>query len=145
VIAFTVFGLPMPQGSKTAYPFQRADGSLGATVAEGSTASRPAFKAWRGDVAACARLWIEANGKPAPLDGPLELLARFYLPRPKSVKRAFPDGKPDLSKLIRAIEDSCSKILYVDDARIVTIITKKRWALTSPPRVEIEIRRETEQ
>ena len=99
---------------------------------------------WRGDVAACARLWIEANGKPAPLDGPLKLTATFYLPRPKSVKRAFPDAKPDLSKLCRAIEDACSKILYVDDARIVTENLKKRFAVDSAPRVEIAIERETE-
>lgn len=45
--------------------------------------------------------------------------------------------KPDLSKLIRAAEDALTGIVYVDDARITRLVVEKRFAVDSPPRVEI--------
>jgi crossover junction endodeoxyribonuclease RusA len=63
-----------------------------------------------------------------PLDEPLELSVIFYLPRPKTATRNFPAVMPDLDKLIRAVGDSLSGLVYVDDSRIVSINAHKRYA-----------------
>jgi Holliday junction resolvase RusA-like endonuclease len=65
----------------------------------------------------------------------------FYLPKPKSAPRGleWPAKKPDLSKLIRGVEDALTAIVYVDDSRIVVSHIEKRFAIDSPPRVEIEV------
>ena len=134
-----VDGLPIPQGSKSAFPFRRGDGSLGVAVTEGKRA--PSLKEWRGAVAASARVWIALNGHPAPLDGPCVMTMIFYLPRPKSAPKRvlYPAVKPDADKLSRAICDALSRLAYTDDARIVDLRVSKRFAVDSPPGVEIEI------
>jgi crossover junction endodeoxyribonuclease RusA len=63
-----------------------------------------------------------------PIDEPLELSVIFYLPRPKTATRDFPAVMPDLDKLIRAVGDSLSGLVYVDDSRIVSISAQKRYA-----------------
>lgn len=132
----TVIGLPVPQGSKSAHPFRRKDGSLGVAVHEGGKAAK--LKDWRASIASAAQLWIEQNGMPTPLNGPLALEVIFELPRPKSAPKRvlYPSTKPDLSKLIRAVEDALTGIAYVDDARIVKLLVGKVFA-SGPPCVKI--------
>jgi Holliday junction resolvase RusA-like endonuclease len=70
-------------------------------------------------------------------DGALVLRVVFYRQRPKghfrkdgSVKPsapAFPDTKPDCSKLMRAAEDALSGVVYVDDARLADSWPSKRF------------------
>jgi crossover junction endodeoxyribonuclease RusA len=134
-----VLGLPVPQGSKSAHPFRRKDGSLGVAVHEGGKAAR--LKDWRRAIADAARAWMAENGLESPADGPLALVATFYLPRPSSAPKrlVYPAKKPDCSKLIRAVEDAMTGIVYTDDARIVDLRVYKRFAVDSPPRVEIHL------
>jgi len=135
-VKLVVVGLPVTQGNKTAYPFHKKDGKLGVAVREGKSGQR--HSSWREAVAAEARKLAQNE----PLDEPLVVEMTFYLPRPKSAKKnvRFPNKKPDSLKLARAVEDALTKILYADDARIVTHLIKKRFAVDSPPRVEIEVR-----
>lgn len=116
-VTFTVYGTPAPAGSKT----------TGRTKA-GQTFVRDSSKRsypWKRDVAQAAG--IAMRGAPL-LEGPLELVVRFYVPRPKSHfgKRgllpsapARPTVKPDATKLLRAVEDAMVAIVYRDDAQIV--------------------------
>ena len=53
------------------------------------------------------------------LDGPMILSCKIYITRPKSVKREFPEVKPDLSNYIKGVEDAMNKLVYTDDSRIV--------------------------
>jgi Holliday junction resolvase RusA-like endonuclease len=46
--------------------------------------------------------------------------------------------KPDLSKLVRATEDSFTGLLYADDAQIVETIARKHYG--TPERVEVYVR-----
>ena len=48
-----------------------------------------------------------------------------------------PDTKPDLTKLVRAAEDSLRGVLWRDDAQVVRQVTEKRWG--EPARVEIAV------
>jgi Holliday junction resolvase RusA-like endonuclease len=87
------------------------------------------------------------NGRP-PLEGPLELRMTAFFPIPaswsgkKSVKALAgliaPTGKPDFDNLAKMACDGMNKIVFKDDAQIVSAHC---WKLFSDrPRVVIEIR-----
>jgi crossover junction endodeoxyribonuclease RusA len=83
-------------------------------------------KRWRNAVSFAALDLVGPDFQ--PLDEPLELSVIFYLPRPKSVTRDFPAVMPDVDKLLRAVFDSLSGIIYVDDSRIIQATAQKRYA-----------------
>lgn len=109
-----VYGHPAPQGSKKFVGVAKSTGR--GILVESSKRVKP----WRQDVKAAA---IEARNGAAPLDGPLIARMVFTVAKPKSApkrKRAYPDRKPDLSKLLRSTEDALVTAgVIADDARIV--------------------------
>lgn len=158
-VALTVYGQPLPQGNKTAYPFVKTgpDGNplfrfdartnrrvpvLGVRLVEGrDKKQQQAFEQYREAITTVAR----ALYRGAPLDGPLEAQYKFFLRRPKKPSWEEPAGPPDLEKLIRAVNDALKGVLLSDDSRIVRYDkdTGKYW--TDPreergPRVEITLR-----
>lgn len=134
-LVFVVYGIAAPAGSKT----------VGRTKT-GSTFLRDSSKRsypWRRDVAQAAGLAM--RGSPL-LDGPLALELRFYLPRPKGhfgakglrpSAPAWPTVKPDVTKLLRAVEDGMTGIVYRDDAQIVVQRVSKCYG--EPARCEVAI------
>ncbi len=126
-VRLTVFGVAAPQGSK------RHVG--GGRMVESSKKLKP----WRESVSAAAQVWCLRHRGFVPFDEPLELRARFALPRPASTPKKVtrPAKKPDLDKLARAILDALSGIIYTDDARIVRIVAEKCFADDAGPHVEI--------
>jgi len=94
-------------------------------------------KEWRATVRAAAerqRITRELYA------GPLMLHVQFWLQRPKSHYRTgkfsemlklgapkWPTKKPDATKLLRAIEDALTGVLWVDDAQIVTQVVQKTY------------------
>lgn len=131
-----VDGVPVPQGSKSAYPNPRTGRIM---MVEGKGAATKRHKQWRSDVRAVAVRWVEHHPGFVMLDEPVRLRAVFYLPRPKSYPawRWIPSARPDLSKLARSIEDSLSDVIYRDDARISDLSVAKRYALDRGPGVSI--------
>lgn len=126
MIAFTVFGKPAPQGSKTA---RMRRGMRYPVVLE----DNPRTKPWRALVSLVA-----SQHRPETLiTGPVKLTARFYFARPKSVRRADHTVPPDCSKLVRAAEDSLKGIVWRDDCLVVQIDARKLYG--DPPRAEIEV------
>jgi Holliday junction resolvase RusA-like endonuclease len=109
-----VFGEPASQGSHSV---------IHGRIVQVNSAKH---KRWRNAVAFAAMDIITEGFQ--PLDEPLELSVIFYLPRPKTATRDFPAVMPDLDKLIRAVGDSLSGLVYVDDSRIVSINAQKRYA-----------------
>ena len=107
-------GLPIPQGSKTAF------------VRNGRAVlvdSDKRLKAWR-------KLMTEkleaANAGCEQLNGALSLQVIFFMPRPKTVKRDFPITAPDLDKLIRAVNDSATDAgIIKDDSQVIEIVAYK--------------------
>ncbi len=109
MIEFEVFGRPAPQGSKTIMRGRLVESSK-------------YLPAWRKAIAEAATKAQAESGFFS--NQPLEMSVIFYLPRPKSIKssaRELPVVPPDLDKLARAIGDSCTGVLYNDDAQIVSL------------------------
>jgi len=112
MIEFEVFGRPAPQGSKTIMRGRLVESSK-------------YLPKWRSAIAEAA---TEAQAESDWFsDQPLEMSVIFTLEKPKSVKREQPTVPPDLDKLARAIGDSCTGILYNDDAQIVRLTLVKQY------------------
>lgn len=118
MISFFVPGVPAPQGSKSYVGNGR--------MIESSKKVKP----WRDRVTAAAKTQVLDE----PLDGHLRLIVNFYMPAPdKSKFGSRPAGTPDLDKLVRAVGDALTQSkLIKDDARIVSLIAHKHWALDTP-------------
>lgn len=120
-VYFFVPGKAAPGGSKTAFGFKRANGSIGARIIDAGKNN----KQWRAVVS------LEAKGAMTapPLTGPVVARAVFVVARPKShlnskgqVKPSappFPTTKPDATKLWRAVEDAMTGIVWIDDAQVI--------------------------
>jgi Holliday junction resolvase RusA-like endonuclease len=85
-----------------------------------------------------------------PLTGALTLLVRFYMPRPKKHFRTgkfagilrddapiLHSGRPDISNLVKFVEDALNGIFWKDDSQIVILHASKYYSKT--PRTEIRI------
>lgn len=152
VITFTVRGTPAPQGSKRAFR-NRHSGRI--ALVESSRRVAP----WRSDVRDAAVATIAAHPEHGrhsaiPFHGPVAVDLAFRLPRPKghygSGRNArvlrpsaplAPAGKPDLDKLVRAVFDALSGLVWADDAQVVALYTEKLYADEGfPAGVEVRVR-----
>jgi len=139
MLTFTVYGVPIPQGSTRAFI---PKGWTRPIV----TADNAKTKPWRQAIVDSAREQMRGCG---PLLGPVELTVRFYLPRPKSApKRVLVPAKlPDLDKLVRAVCDALTAAgVWRDDAQVVQVLASKAFAggVADPdpngvPRATIEV------
>jgi len=125
-VSFTVFGKCEPQGSSRQFR-----GRI--------TSANPKLKPWRQMVA--DTMWVENHCLPFQGTGKesYRVGLHFALERPISVpkSRTAPTVKPDLDKLVRAILDSGTGILWKDDAQVIEIVARKVYG--SPARVIVEI------
>lgn len=151
MISFTVRGIPAPQGSKRAFR-NKYSGRI--QQVESSKRVAP----WRSDVrdAAIDAMTEDRDGMgwPGnPLAGPIAVKLTFSLPRPrghygtgrnaavlKPSAPTWPTSKPDLDKLVRAVLDACSALVWRDDAQVVGVQTEKLYASDHrPPGVEVQV------
>lgn len=119
ILDVRIFGLPVAQARARARTFQYA-GHTRVSMYDPATS-----RDWKRTVLA----QILPHKPPAPVDGPLVLTVVFYLPRPKSAPKRvqYPDRKPDLSNLVKAIEDALNGVVFTDDARLVDVGMSKRY------------------
>ncbi len=129
-------GIPQPAGSKKAFR-HAATGKV--IVMDDAKRSRP----WKDRVTSLA---MEArNGDigcfhGGLLTGPLELTLNLIMPRPrghygtgknsdrlKPLAPPYPVGKPDSTKLCRAVEDALESVIYKNDSQIVDQHIYKRY------------------
>ena len=124
-----VYGLPAPQGSKTAY-VRNGRASL--------VESSKELPAWRDSV-----IYSVRSGKrpKTPLAEPVHVGLEFRFPRPKAhygkdgaIKAGAVDRhtvKPDLDKLTRGVLDALviAQVL-VDDATVSWVFAEKRYVYT---------------
>lgn len=129
-LAFTVTGDPIPQGSKTLLAHR-------AVVESGAARLKP----WRESIRAAAHQAMTPDWR--PLDGPIAITLDFTLRSPKTRPRwrRYPDGRPDLDKLIRAVLDALTSIgAWCDDAQVVRIIATKNYPTDwEPPHLNVEL------
>lgn len=132
MIRFTVLGIARPQGNKR-------------HVGKGVMIELASLKPWRQAVSYCAREAYRGD----LLDGPIALRLRIFVPRPRShfgqkgLKSSAPRlphrrAQGDTSKMLRAIEDALTGIVWTDDKRVVS--TDVVIVYGEPARAEIEIR-----
>ena len=67
----------------------------------------------------------------------MEIQMVFIMPKPKTVKRAYPTVAPDLDKLVRAVLDALTGICYLDDSQVTDIRASKVYG--SSTGVEIRL------
>jgi len=141
-LLFTVRGKPEPGGSKT--PGVTRNGRR--FVRD----SNPAVREWRRRIVDKA---AEAMDGKDLLSGPLRLVVTFYLTRPnghlgtgrnagkvKPSAPEWPTTKPDTTKLLRALEDALTNVVWADDAHVVRQEASKRYAPPGePPRAEVYV------
>lgn len=147
VVQFTVLGRPMPAGSKRAFAIRKGGVPTGRVAV---VDANPAQKSWQQEVASAALEAVSATHE--LLVGPLSLSVVFVVARPKGhygtgrnaavIKPsapAWPAQKPDVSKLVRAVEDALTGVVYRDDAQIVLQHATKQYG--TPQRAEVTISR----
>src|SRR5215467_11817957 len=128
-ITFKVVGTPSPKGSLTRMP-------NGAMIPAGTVESRKRFTDWRND---CRRAAIEAMDELTPVRVSIRLMVEFRLPYPVSSMRKYQMGwlphtkKPDVDKLLRALMDSLTGIVWVDDAQVSFVTVNKSYAWNGQP------------
>ena len=139
VIRFSVAGQLQTQGSKKA--FMRPGMARPVVVDD----NKPQLRNWRSDVMTAAReAWTGGI-----LDGDVSLRLTFYLSRPKAHYRSNGDlkptaprtcpKKPDIDKLIRAVLDALTDVIWSDDSRVVRIEAEK---LYGEPGLHVELSHE---
>jgi crossover junction endodeoxyribonuclease RusA len=121
VIEFVIGAKPVPQGSMVVVTPPAALRKGAPAVVAPVNASK--MRSWRQRVTRAAR----ATGEPMWVDTPLRLTVTFWLRKPKSAKRTAPSVRPDLDKLVRAIGDAITGVLYKDDAQLTTLVAMKRY------------------
>ena len=99
---------------------------------------------WRLQVAQAAG---EAMNGDELLDGALELSVIFTVPRPKGHYGArglrpsapeHPTTRPDVTKLLRAVEDACTGIVWRDDSQVVAQHAYKEYG--EPARASVSVK-----
>jgi Holliday junction resolvase RusA-like endonuclease len=134
LLTFSMSGMPRGQGRP------RATARRGFASVYKATADRKYENSIR-DVA------IEKMAGRDPFEGPLSVSLRFRMPIPKSATKRARAGmaageiahcsKPDLSNLVKAIEDGMNGVVYVDDAQIVRCFTTKLYS--ERPGVDVRV------
>lgn len=129
-LSFTVPGRPIPQGSMT-------------HIGGGKFIHKPELVAWRKKVLEVALLKARQAGWVLPLDKPVMIAARFYLPRPAKPRFTVPATRPDLDKLQRAIGDALAPKhglgVLAEDSRIHKWVADKTYTRPGQERAEITI------
>lgn len=102
--------------------------------------------AWRERVGYLCQQTMRAEGIRAPVRGQVLIQLMFYLPAPKGMIDACRKQSvsvesiphltfPDTDKLIRAVGDGLTGVLYLDDSQVVRWEAEKAYGLQ--PRCEI--------
>lgn len=114
----------MPKGSTTRMPH-------GGTIPAGTTESRKRMRQWAEDIRheACV-----AMGERPPFDGGLRLFVEFALMPPRTGIPKYKWGwlphtkKPDVDKLLRALNDALTGIVWRDDSQVCVAAINKVYA-----------------
>jgi Holliday junction resolvase RusA-like endonuclease len=132
VVVVDVRGTPKPAGSKRVFLVRKAGEPPRAVVTD---ASGTPGRDWRVTIQHA----IAGVHPGPPLEGPLELSCYFTVRRPlghvgkrglRPSAPAYPATRPDVTKLLRAVEDAATGLLWADDAQIVTQSAAKRYGAT---------------
>jgi crossover junction endodeoxyribonuclease RusA len=130
-LSFFVPGIPVPGGSKRAF-VNKYTGRASVTDAAGERNTN-----WRACVAHEAHMKMDGA---ALMEGPLRLEVVFCMPRPKKHFRTgrnanllrsdapeWHTSTPDTTKLLRAVEDALTGIVWKDDRQVAYQFVLKKY------------------
>lgn len=145
-LRFTVYGTPATAGSKRGFPIKRKDGTIGVAMVDDSKNG----KNWRADVKTAATTAM-SEARLRLFDGPVRLELTFVRSRPKSHFRTgrnshllrsgaphYPDTRPDLTKMLRAVEDALKGIVWRDDGQVVGQSNWKQYGEAERAEISVE-------
>jgi len=83
---------------------------------------------------------MELKGEEIFFETPIRLQLKFFFNKPKSLPKRteYHSKKPDITNLVKAVEDALEGILYKNDSQIVKLVASKEYAQMLP-RVEIVV------
>jgi Holliday junction resolvase RusA-like endonuclease len=135
-VRFTVLGAAQPKGSTRSWGFIRKDKTTGEplmkhgkpVIGTVTTSDNTSLAGWETAVRAAAQQQCAG----AFFEGAVRLAVVFFLPRPKSAPKRVTHHttRPDLSKLLRGVEDALTGVLWSDDARVIELVARKGYATT---------------
>lgn len=133
-VTFWCAGIPQPQGSKS---FKGFTPKGHAVMAE----SAKHLDSWRVAVGWAGRAAMRRQPR---LAGPLLVRLEFVLRRPVSLPKTRPTPpavkKPDVDKLVRAVLDALTNVVFDDDSQVVDVHATKRLAeVGETPGVHVRI------
>jgi Holliday junction resolvase RusA-like endonuclease len=123
-LEFIVLGEPTPEGSTKAYYIKKLDRTV--TTHQ----NKKELGAWRNRVATEAQRALECREWTSDSCSAYVVEVEFVLSRPASVpahRRIHPIVKPDIDKLVRAINDALTGILFADDCQVVSLSVRKSY------------------
>jgi Holliday junction resolvase RusA-like endonuclease len=123
-VTFTVYGVAQPKGNMRAFLKRGMKFPI-------VTETNRNVRSWSQLVAEEASRELAAwNGQ--QITGPVAVSVRFALPRPKKYQRLGLNPAhcvaPDIDKLLRAVLDALSRVVFLDDAQVVTVSATKIYA-----------------
>jgi crossover junction endodeoxyribonuclease RusA len=130
-VTFTVVGIAQPKGSTKAFVPR---GWTRPVV----TSDNPRAKDWQH----CVSMTAQSVAGDGLFLGPVALRVSFALPRPASLPKRVVGHvrKPDVDKLLRAVGDALTGVLYRDDAQVVELHARKGYAeIGTAPQAEITV------
>jgi Holliday junction resolvase RusA-like endonuclease len=139
-IEFVVLGEPSPEGSTKAFYIEKLNRAVI------THQNQKGLQAWRNRVATEAqraivdRPWVSDCGCAYAVD------VDFVLSRPPSIpwhRRLHPTVKPDIDKLVRAINDALTGIMFPDDCQVVSMRVSKDYNDGVRPGAYIKVSRYT--
>jgi Holliday junction resolvase RusA-like endonuclease len=86
---------------------------------------------------------LAALGDAPPLQGPLCVTVTAWVRQPASIAKrdrltALPTRRPDVDNFAKTVLDGCAP-LWADDAQVVDLVARKRYAVDAAPRWEISV------
>ena len=146
MIEFTVYGAPVPQGSKRVFRGNIVD------------MAPQRLRSYRQDIHIAALQAMTFHGDEGtsghrpPFLQPVGVTVTFSIPRPKNhygtgrnaeVKKdsapSAPAKPPDIDKLGRAVLDGMTGAVFRDDAQVVSLHLMKVWADHSDAATEVSV------
>lgn len=136
-VAFTVPGAPVPKGRARSRLVRAKDGRQFVSHYTPDETIR-----YENLIRMCAR---DAMHDRYPLDGPIDLTVRVFVPIPASWSQrkqrdaaaglVAPSKKPDWDNFAKAVCDGANGVAWVDDSLVVDAAVRLRFSLN--PRVEV--------
>ena len=119
VCRWFVPGVPIPQGSMRAFNVKGCKAPI-------ITSDNTKLKPWRSQVA----LFASQAWKGPPTIGPVALTVTFCLRKPQATSKheRYHAKRPDIDKLIRAIMDALTSVIWYDDGQVVSVAAEKRYS-----------------